>query len=209
MTEKLKDKDLKFEIYQELGECYTQVGRVAEAIAHFEQAAQLNPGSDRPYVGLGVAALQDSDCGRAQAAFERALSINPQSDRALCGLGMILSASGNGSLPTALARFREALEVNPENLTALSGLLQAASSSGRPEVSETYLRRYLELHVADLKILYCLAGVCFQQGKYAEAEDALERILVFEPDNAAALELKAELERVYPTPQARRQRQAG
>ena len=55
--EEKKNKNLKFEIYQELGECYTQVGNIDRAIQHFEEAHRMDDSSERPFIGMGIAVL--------------------------------------------------------------------------------------------------------------------------------------------------------
>lgn len=192
MEEKAIDNRIQFEIYQELGECYAHVGRRDEAVEHFEKASILNPQSERPFIGLGVMTLQGGDSLKAQEYFLKAVGLNPNSDNALTGLGMALST--NGSQAEGLARFQEALDLNPENMPALMGLLQSAHILDQLPIAERYLRKYLELHVADLKVLYCLAGVCFKLGKYKEAREAAGRILIFEPENRDALSLMEKIE---------------
>jgi len=193
MSNTKNDSQLKFEIYQELGECYTQVGDTEKAVNHFDEALKFNPQSERPHLGLGVIALQEEDFVNAEKHFLRALEINPTNDNALSGLGMVLS--NNGGQEQGFARFQEALDVNPENMPALMGLLKSAYALNKLPIAETYLKKYLELHVADLKVLYCLAGVCFKLEKYKEAKDALEKILIFEPENQDAISMMREIKK--------------
>lgn len=190
------DKQIQFEIYQELGDCYAHVGNMEEAVKHFEKASILNAQSEKPFIGLGVTTLQQGDSLKAKEYFLQAVGLNPKSDKALTGLGMALSS--NGSQKEGLARFQEALALNPENMPALMGLLQSAHTLDQLPIAENYLKKYLALHVADLKVLYCLAGVYFKLGKYSDAREAAERILIFEPENQDALLLMEKIEEKEP-----------
>lgn len=194
MPDPIDNEELKFTIYLELGECYTQVGEIDKAIDHFQEAIQLNPRSDRTYVGLGVAYLQQGHQTKAKENFLRAIELKPENDKALCGLGMVFNAGPINSQREGLRYFQQALNLNPENMPALMGLMQAAHALEELPLAEEYLKKYLELHVVDRKMLYCLAGVSFKMGKLTEAEDALERILLFEPENQDAQELKKQVD---------------
>ena len=65
MKKASKDEVL-FEIYQELGECYTHTGNIEKAVQHFEMAIKLGPVSERPYIGMGVALLQQNSADEAK-----------------------------------------------------------------------------------------------------------------------------------------------
>lgn len=193
MEKGLSDREIHFEIHQELGECYAHVGKSEEAVSHFEKALTYDSQSEKPYIGLGVVALQKEESLKAKDYFWKAAQLNPKSDKALSGLGMALST--NGSREEGFKRFQEALDLNPENLSALMGLLESAYVLNQLSIAERYLKKYLEFHVADLKVLYCLAGVYFKQGKYREAQDGLDKILIFEPENQDALYLRKLMEK--------------
>lgn len=181
-----------FDLYQELGECYAHVGRNEEAIRHFEEALTFDPWNERPYIGLGTVALQGGDSLRAKEYFLQAMQLNPRSDKALSGLGISLST--HGSSAEGFVRFQEALDLNPDNMPALMGVLQSADHLNQLPIAEAYLKKYLERHVADLQVLYCLAGVYFKLGKYGEAREAVSKILIFEPANQDAVLLQRQIE---------------
>jgi tetratricopeptide (TPR) repeat protein len=191
MGKRFTERQIQFEIYQELGECYAHIGKQQEAIRYFNQALNSEPQSEKPHIGLGVVALQGADLARAKEYFLQAVRLNPRSDKALSGLGMALST--NGSREEGMRKFREALDLNPENVTALMGLLESASILNQLAIIEIYLRKYLELHTADLRVLYCLAGVWYKLGRYREAQEAVDKILVFEPENQDVLFLQKQI----------------
>lgn len=182
--EHLSTENLKFEVYQELGECYTHTGDLEKAFVHFETAKSLDPCSERPYLGQGVAELQKNDIDSAKESFNRAIALNPNSDKALAGLAMALTSAGDNE--EALTVYQKALDLDPSNKSALLGLIQSAYGFLRYDVAENYLNRYLALYPGNVKILYCLAGTLYKQNKMPDALEVLERIFMFEPDHPEA-----------------------
>ncbi|MDD3579546.1 MAG: tetratricopeptide repeat protein [Desulfobacca sp.] len=178
---------LRFEIYQELGECYTAVGQLDRASQYLNQARQEGLQDPRPLVGLGVIALKENQPHEARNYFEAALALKPEDDQALYGLGQ--AAQSIGQLPEARQWFQAAWERNPDNLEALKGILATGEEPESLELAAGALRSHLDRRPADLKMLQSLADIYVRQGKVEDAVDLLERILIFEPDNIEAREL--------------------
>lgn len=55
---------------------------------------------------------------------------------------------------------------------------------------EKAINSYLELHPANIEMLYSFAGILFAQGKVEQAKSEVEKILIFEPQHTRALELR-------------------
>jgi tetratricopeptide (TPR) repeat protein len=104
------------------------------AYARLDDAAVLDPLSDRPYLVAGAIAVRFGDLARAEDEFSRALTRVPNGAYATLELGAIASASGDRARSLRLLRravslaprdklFREALAVAAHgrrlNLTAL------------------------------------------------------------------------------------------
>ena len=80
--------------------------------------------------------------------------------------------------------------MNPENSRAILGVIQLGYPLKKYAEIEATLRAYLDLHPASIDMLYSLAGVLFAQKRASEASAELEKILLFEPTNVRAIELK-------------------
>ena len=187
-------RDLKFEVYQELGECYTHTGRIDQAVKHFKKAMDINPQSERPFIGLGVAVMQKNKMEDAAVFFRKAIRMNPNNDNAITGLAMALS--NNGSAGDALDRYQDALKINPINKTALLGLVQLSYSFNKYELAEKNLRKYLSHYPGNTRMLFCLAGTLFKEKKFTDARQVLDNIFIFEPDNADARELAKQIDEI-------------
>lgn len=78
-----------------------------------DQAASLNPLSERPYLVAGTIALRRDDLAGAEREFAEALERNRRSHYAALELGAIASARGERAL--ALRLLRRAVELNPRD----------------------------------------------------------------------------------------------
>lgn len=167
-------------------------GDLERSRQEFEQILQINPTAARARCGLGALAAHNNRWAEALAHFEHALRDKPGYDVALAGLGLCAMQSKNAE--KAWSYYVEATKRNPENLRAILGMIELAYPLKRLTDLEQVLRQYLEMHPADLQFLYSLAGCLFAQEKRSEARLEVEKILVFEPGNSRALELKQMIE---------------
>jgi len=161
-----------------LADCLFRQNDPTGAEELYKKAIGLSP-SDAPYVGMGTLRLMKGDFGAAQEYFKSAAGMNPNNDRALCGMGMALFNAGNHE--EGFRYYAKALAANPENGVALSSLIQAAYAVKDFTAAEEAVTGFLELHPANMDMLFGLAGLQYAQGKYAEARDALDRIALFDP----------------------------
>ena len=130
--------------------------------------------------------------GEARGFFDKALAAKPGYDVALAGLGLCELI---GKKPEdAFDLFKKAVVANPENQRALYGVLQVGYPLKKYGDIEELLARYLDIHPASTDMLYSLAGVLFAQGKMQRARMEVEKILLFEPQNSRALELRQMIE---------------
>ncbi|NJL22966.1 MAG: DUF563 domain-containing protein [Leptolyngbyaceae cyanobacterium SM1_3_5] len=70
----------KAELHIELGRCYLQQGQIEGAIAHFQQAAQLQPNWAVPYAEWGYALLQKDCLSEARLQLQKAIALLPTSE---------------------------------------------------------------------------------------------------------------------------------
>jgi tetratricopeptide (TPR) repeat protein len=90
--------------------------------------------------------------------------------------------------------FCKALDADQENLTALGELIKCAYRLELFPEAERHLDNYLRHHPADLDMLFSQAGIQFRVGKYADALDNIEKLLIFAPGYEGGRELKEKIE---------------
>jgi GT2 family glycosyltransferase/glycosyltransferase involved in cell wall biosynthesis/Tfp pilus assembly protein PilF len=182
----------RFEAWQLLGNCYTRLGRTEEAEKAYLRALLENPSSERPYLGLGSAALSAQNWQAAHYGFAIAAAHSPESAKAHFGLGLALSERGMSSAATQ--EFMNVLQHQPDHVEALFHLYKMAMNMEKPELAEIPLKSYLEKHSDDTDFLFNLCGLQFKMGHYASAAETCRRVLALKPEHDAAKEVLAKLE---------------
>lgn len=172
-------------------EALGMTGKPEDAKLLFEEVLQADPENVRAICGSGAITASESRFDEAKALFEKARQLSPEYDKAFSGLAFC--ACQDGDFEKGWEWYKAALEKNPENISALLGLLQLGYQLGRVSAVEQALERYLEMHPADLNFLYSYAGCLFAQERFEEARSEVEKILLFDPSNANALELRDEI----------------
>lgn len=183
------------------GEAFACLGDLQAADRCFQDAENIAIYRSRALAGRGAihAALQKWQM--AEGFFHEALQLHSENDIAIAGQGMC--AVQRGDFDQAWGLFKRALAVNPENLRALVGVIQVGYPLNKLKEVEFAIETYLELHPADLSVLYAHAGCCYAQGKVKTAVEQLEKIRIFDPSHQLANELLDRIQTEGPTQQVR------
>jgi tetratricopeptide (TPR) repeat protein len=169
-------------------EFHVMDGELEVAAEMYDRVLRGNPRNVRALCGKGALAAERQDWMVAQEYFDTAVAIDPKYDVGLAGLA--LCAMVNKSEDKAFELFQQAVASNPENKRALLGVLQLGYPMKRYSEIEKAINSYLELHPANIEMLYSFAGILFAQGKVEQAKSEVEKILIFEPQHSRALELR-------------------
>lgn len=169
-------------------EFYVMDGDLDLADEMYNRVLSTNPRNVRALCGKGALAAERQEWVTSQGYFDKAIAIEPTYDVALAGLG--LCAMVNKKEEKAFELFTQAVASNPENRRALLGVLQLGYPMKKYTEIEKAINSYLELHPANIEMLYSFAGILFAQGKVEQAKNEVEKILIFEPENSRALELR-------------------
>jgi tetratricopeptide (TPR) repeat protein len=181
-----------YEALQELGDCYTSVGRYIQAQHCYEKAASLGPDEPGPYVGLGVAALQMGKLEDAEIAFRVAYRLDPKCAKACAGLAMV--AQQQRDLSRAFDFYMKSLELDTDNIMALLGLFQVSCEMGSFAKVIYYLEVYLSAHPGDMSVMFALAALYRKDGRLGHAKAMLLNLLTVDPANRDAANLLEEVE---------------
>ncbi len=167
-----------------LGVVSLRLGKLDEAIAHLQQAAQLAPGRADIHTNLGVAQASRGQLTEAVASFEEALRLNPQFLDARHNIGIALRDLGR--LPEAARCLREVVALQPGYLAvrvSLGGVLFALR-----ELDEAIIqfRQVVQLAPYDVEAHMNLGRALAEQGQLAEAVACFERVCQLRPDQGEA-----------------------
>jgi tetratricopeptide (TPR) repeat protein len=197
-NELLKEKhDTKqhFEVLQELGDCYTSVGRYDEGQKYYEEATSILPDEPRPYVGLGVLALQKNMLDDAEIAFRVACRLDGNCSKAYAGLAMV--AQQRKDYRQAFDLYLQCLERDGDNMTALLGLFQTSCQMRSFGKIIHYLETYLGVHPGDTSVMFSLAALYIKDGKPEAGRKMLLDIVALNPGHNEAANLLEEVERGF------------
>jgi len=165
-----------------LGVALRAVGRLPEAVEHFEAAANLVPNHFETRIALGATLLLLNDDRLAEAAdqYSAALRLEPDSAAAHHDLAVILARQGKTT--NAIPHFAEAVRLDPANATLRFDFGLALLEAQQPAAAAAQFAAELKLTPNETKAHYRLAQALQQQGQLAEAAVHYQAALRLTPD---------------------------
>ncbi len=137
------------EAEENLGAALSDLGRIDDAMGHFERALAPGGGTRDPAEvarvrdEMGNALARNGRADEAPAQYREALRIDPGLPEAHYDLGLALAQAGN--LADAIPSLQEAVRLNPDYVAALINLANALSQSGRLAEAVPLFERALRL----------------------------------------------------------------
>jgi tetratricopeptide (TPR) repeat protein len=110
----------------------------------FKKAIELNPQSDRAYVGLGRLYRDQGKLSQAEDVFKKAIELNPKNVDAHIELGW--AYRDQRKLSQAEGAFKKAIELNPRSDRAYAGLGRLYRDQGKLSQAKDALEKAIELN---------------------------------------------------------------
>ncbi len=170
--------------HHNLGNALLRVGRVPEAIGHYEQALRIKPNLAETRNSLGLALVR---LGRVQEAirqYQQALRIKPDLAEAHNNLGAALI--GQGRVPEAIGHYEQALQLKPNYADAHKNLGDALLRAGRVQEAIGHYEQALRLKPDSAGARFNLGTVLEQAGQPREAIKQYEEVLRIKPESVEA-----------------------
>jgi Flp pilus assembly protein TadD len=183
-----------------LGNTLARLGRLDEAVAHYQAALKIEPHNAQAYFNLGNASACRGQLAEAAACYRQALEIQPDNAGAHNGLGLVLA--GQGRHDAAMTHYRMALKLQPgdteiqKNLAWLRATCPEASLRNGVEAIEFARQANQSCGGKRLDILDVLAAAYAEAGWFAEALAAERKALELarqQNDRASADVMRARL----------------
>lgn len=155
-----------------LGDVNRQRRNFPEAIQHYEAAAQKNPQTPAPFVGLGTVYWELGQFDRAEPYLREVLKRNPNSYQALFALGDIATRQQRNE--EGIELLTRCIELDPERPAAHASLGRALLHAGRYAEAVTHLEvarsmdTYGDIH-------FQLSQALKQLGRAGESAQAMEQ----------------------------------
>ena len=131
------------ETHYNLGAISARLGKVQEAIGHYDQALCISPHDAKVHSNLGIALAQDGRIQEAVEQFEQALQINPTLFEVHANLGHALMILGR--IPEAIAHWEQALRIQPDSAEVHYDLGLALEETGRIQAAIGHYEQALRI----------------------------------------------------------------
>jgi tetratricopeptide (TPR) repeat protein len=172
-----------FLAHNNLGNIYFRIGRMDEAMEHYQKALAIHPQYELAHNNLGLVLLQRERVDEAIIQYQKALEIQPQYVEAHDNLGEALVQSGR--VDEAIAQFQMVVEIHPEYAKAHDNLGNVLLQKGRVDEAIIQYQKALEIQ-PDLAEANNNLGVGFlQKGQLNEAIVYYQKAVQLQPRNAA------------------------
>ena len=161
-----------------------QEGHLDQALALFDHALQLVPGSGPMHMDRGNVLLMQDRVLEAKEAYLRAMRLNPSRAETYSNLGQ--AERRLGDVPAAIKHFEMAVKVQPNFVDAWFGLGDAHFESGDYESAIRAYARTLALKPLHIEALLNRGTALMNLTRYVEAIGHFDRILSLVPEHAEA-----------------------
>lgn len=154
-------------------------GEFEQAITHFRNALEIDPGYGPAYRGLAEVYERQGEEERAVATYKKAISRNPDSWEGYRDLGKYYV--DRGRYESAIDQFRKVVELIPDNSMAYSNLGAAYHYNGQVENAQEMYEKALELDnnaiaASNLGVIY------YSKRQFEEAATMFETAVNAYPD---------------------------
>jgi tetratricopeptide (TPR) repeat protein len=173
------------------GEAALLQGRADEALRLLESAAETLPRDAILLRQIGAAARADGDTARSEQALREAIETEPAYAAARIDLAELLLVMGDAEGAAEIGA--GAIAMLPGYPDAVLVTALAHHRSGRSDEAIGLLVELLTADAYNFDALLRLASILVDRGRYADARQALNRVLRFDADHAVA---RQELERL-------------
>ena len=170
---------------------FSKAGRNEEAIAEWNKALELNPGSDKAHNNVGLLLTGVGKFEEAIPHFQKTLEINPEYPAAHSNLGVALV--GAGKLDEAVSEFGAALALDPGSAEAHNNLGRILAQRGDLEQAIPHFRKALEALPDSASVRANLFDALINSGRSLamkgsidEALDRFQEAVAITPDSAEA-----------------------
>ncbi|EFH85353.1 tetratricopeptide repeat protein [Ktedonobacter racemifer] len=160
-----------------------ELGKLEEALAVYEQAANLDPTEARALRGKGDVLLQLGRLEEALAVYEQAANLDPIGS--LCGKGDVLLQLGR--LEEALAVYEQAIDLDPTDVSTYWSKGDVLDNLGRREEALAVYERATNLDPTDVHTHWLRGDMLRKLGRLEEALAAFEKAVNLEPTHFYAL----------------------
>ena len=132
-----------FLAHNNLGNIYFRIGRMDEAMEHYQKALAIHPQYELAHNNLGLVLLQRERVEEAIIQYQKAMEIQPDIDEAKNNLGV--GFLQKGQLNEAIVYYQKAVQLQPRNAAFQNNLGYALSQKGEVREAVAHYQESLEI----------------------------------------------------------------
>jgi tetratricopeptide (TPR) repeat protein len=169
---------------ENLGGALLDVGRIDEAVPHYEMAIQINPTQTQAHFNFANLLARLGRTPEAIAEYETALRLEPNLLGAHLNLGLVFTHAHR--VPEAIEQFQIALRLAPDSAAAHDDLGDALLAAGRVKEALAQFQSAVQLQPDFAQALDHLGTLLLQAGQNEAAMEYLGRALRINASDADA-----------------------
>jgi len=170
---------LEDRVWNNIGECYRNMGLLDQAIRAYLKAIRINPGHVNFYKNLAFSYIRQNRPERAEEIFKKAITLGIADEFVFFGLGEVYRSQGEPE--RAIAAYRKALAIKEDFADAHSALGQVLLAQGELQDAETELERTLKYSPTHIGALLSLSQIHGRTDRRKEALACMDRIVAIAP----------------------------
>lgn len=167
----IKNDDVR--VVAALAELYFITGNYSESLKYYSWAVELEPDNKKTRYGYGLALEKMNRTYEAMDQYRAAIEIDSDYVPPRNNLGVLFQKLG--MLNESREQFEIAFTLNPNNTGVVLNYANVLAELGLKEDAEANYRNAISLDPENKEIYRNYAQFLYNNGRYAEAEDMLER----------------------------------
>ena len=177
-----------------MGKAMARLGKLDAAERHYRAALDAESDNQDAAGELGTLLVAKNNTKEAFPLLQRAAGAKRDDERTLGALGLCLLADGR--CDEAFTSFLAALRIDFDNEAILYHAIQTGLRLGRLEEVEPLARQFVDLHPGNAEMTCNYALILKNLGRFDEARERLDMLLLMAPEHEAANGLMQELEQM-------------
>ena len=159
-----------------------ETSKPEQAIAAFQQAANLDPKNPEPHLDAGALLEKQKKAAEAEKQYQQALTIAPDSSDALIALSNLYMRERR--FDDAQVSLRKLIALHPNEASAHFQLGRMLEIAGKSEDAATEMEAGLKLDPSDRKAQRDLADLDAELKKYDQADQLYSALIAVDPKDA-------------------------
>lgn len=172
------------QVWHDLGQAYSGIGRLGEAADAFNTAAKLEPTFAAPCNSLGILSKRAGNLNLAEEYYRQAIKRQPEYPEVYFNLGLLFESMGK--LDLARQHYQKAMAQRPDYTQAQNNFAVLLIQSREYDAAEVVLRQALSVSPGSSELLTSLGSCLRNAGRIKEAEEAYSAAIATRGDFSEA-----------------------